>query len=179
MKDDPPRVTRQSNLQKPLEYEVRPARRGDIAGIQAVARASWHSAYRHIFSPESIDAFLGSAYGRVSLRAALGNRRATFLVAVHQGRVLGFSQFGDRGGGPELYRLYIDPRWWSGGIGRRLLTHAEMQLAASGARRYFLTVHGKNERSIVFYGKQGFVHEAARDRDDEWYMVKVLVQPEV
>jgi RimJ/RimL family protein N-acetyltransferase len=53
-----------------------------------------------------------------------------------------------------------------------------MQLAASGARRYFLTVHGKNERSIVFYAKQEFVHEAARDRDDEWYMVKVLAQPD-
>ena len=178
MKKEPTDVSRQRNLQKPLEYDVRPARRGDIAGIQAVARASWHSAYKQIFSPESIDAFLGSAYGRVSLRAALGNRRATFLVAIREGRVLGFAQFGDRGGGPELYRLYVDPRWWSAGIGRRLLSHAEMQLMATGARRYFLTVHGKNERSIVFYGKQGFLHDASKDRDDEWYMVKVFEQPE-
>lgn len=171
-------MAQSKNLQKPLEYDVRPGRRGDIAGVQAVARASWHKAYRHIFSAESIDAFLASAYGRVSLRAAIGNRRASFLVATREGRVLGFCQFGDRGGGPELFRLYVDPRWWSHGIGRRLLSHAEMQLTATGARRYFLTVHRRNERSIVFYAKQGFVHQAARDRGDEWYMTKVLSQPE-
>ncbi len=171
-------VGQSKNLQKPLEYDVRPGRRADIAGIQAVSRASWHKAYKHIFSTESIDAFLASAYGRVSLRAAIGNRRASFLVAAREGRVLGFCQFGDRGGGPELFRLYVDPRWWSRGIGRRLLSHAEMQLTATGARRYFLTVHRQNERSIVFYAKQGFIHQAARDRGDEWYMTKVLSQPE-
>ena len=171
-------MNRSEHLDKPISYQVRPGRRGDIAGIQEVARASWHSAYEHIFNKESIDAFLASAYSRVSLRAGLGNRRATFLVAVHEGRVLGYCQFGDRGVGPELFRLYVHPRYWGNGIGRRLLSHAEMQLAACGARRYFVTVHGRNERGKVFYAKQGFAHNATLDRDDEWHMVKLLPTPE-
>ncbi len=167
-------VTQSEYLQKPLNYVVRPGRRGDIAGIQEVARASWHSAYQKIFSQESMDSFLASAYSRVSLRAGLGNRRATFLVAALEGRVLAFCQFGYRGAGPELFRLYVHPRTWGRGVGRRLLSHVEMQLAACGARRYFITVHDRNERGIVFYAKQGFAHDASRDRDEEWYMVKVL-----
>lgn len=171
-------MTPTSKLENPLDYAVRPGRRGDIAGIQAVARASWHGAYREMFSPESIDAFLASAYGRVSLRAAIGNRRATFLVAVDDGRVLGFCQFGDRGAGPELFRLYVDPRCWGCGVGRRLLSHVEMQLRACGVRRYFLTVHRRNERGILFYAKQGFAHDAARDQGEEWVMIKELPPPE-
>lgn len=167
-------VTQSDYLEKRLDYLVRPGRRGDIAGIQEVARASWHSAYQKIFSQESMDSFLASAYSRVSLRAGLGNRRATFLVAAKEGRALAFCQFGDRGAGPELFRLYVHPRIWGRGVGRRLLSHVEMQLAVCGARRYFITVHDRNERAMVFYAKQGFAHDASRDHDDEWYMVKVL-----
>jgi GNAT superfamily N-acetyltransferase len=170
-------VTSPQNLQIPLSFEIRPGRGGDIAGIQAVARASWHEAYRDIFSAESIDAFLASAYSRISLRAALASKKATFLVAQNEGRVLGYSQFGDRGGGPELFRLYVEPRWWGRGIGRRLLSHAEMQFGALGVRRYFLTLHRQNERAKSFYARRGFVHHAPRDHDDEWYMVKVLSTP--
>jgi len=172
-------VEQSENLQKPLHYTVRPGQRGDIAGIQEVARASWHGAYHEIFSKESMDSFLASAYSRVSLRASLANHRATFIVAVLDGRVLGFCQFGDRGAGPELFRLYIHPRVWGRGVGRRLLSHAEMQLAACGGRRYFVTVHNRNERAKGFYAKQGFVHDASRDSDEEWYMAKLLAVAEV
>jgi len=171
-------VTQENNLKVPLDYDIRPGSGGDIAGIQAVARASWHSAYADVFAAESIDAFLASAYSRVSLRAGLSNRSATFLVAVREGRVLGFCQFGDRGGGPELFRLYVHPRAWGRGIGRRLISHAEMHLQALGAIRYFLTVHSANKRAVLFYAKQGFVREPQRDRDQEWYLVKALPVPE-
>ena len=85
------------------------------------------------------------------------------------GRVLGFCEFGDRGAGPELFRLYIHPRVW----GRRLLSHAEMQLATSGGRHYFVTVHNGNERRKSFFVKQGFVHNVSRDSGDECYMGKL------
>ena len=136
--------------QKSLHYTVRPGQRGDIAGIQEVARASWHGAHHEIFSKDAMDLFLASVYSRVSLRASLANRCATFLVAVFDGRVLGFCEFGDRGAGPELFRLYIHPRVWGRGVGRRLLSHAEMQLATCGGRHYFVTVHNGNERRKSF-----------------------------
>ena len=170
-------MTQPDNIQLPLSYQIRPGRGGDIAGIQAAARASWHAAYGEIFSADSIDAFLASAYSRISLRAALANRRSTFLVALHDGRVLGYSQFGDRGAGPEMFRLYVDPRWWGQGIGRRLLSHAEMQFGALGVKRYFLTLHRRNDRAKQFYTSHGFVHHEPRDRDDELFMIKVLGAP--
>ncbi len=161
--------------QKSLHYTVRPGQRGDIAGIQEVARASWHGAHHEIFSKDAMDLFLASVYSRVSLRTSLANRCATFLVAVFDGRVLGFCEFGDRGAGPELFRLYIHPRVWGRGVGRRLLSHAEMLLTTCGGRHYFVTVHNGNERRKSFYAKQGFVHNISRDSADEWYMAKLLV----
>lgn len=157
-----------------LDYEVRPARAADLAAIQTVARRSWHKAYARVFATRVIKNFLAHSYGAANLRAELANRRATFLVAWRRGRVLGFCHFGERGGGPELFRLYIDPDFWGRGIGRRLISHAEMRFLVVGARRYFLTVHRRNTRAILFYIAMGFTHDRGRDHRDEWYMAKVL-----
>lgn len=157
-----------------LTCDVRPASLGDIQGIQAVARASWRRAYRDIFPARTIDAFLADAYAAARLAAALAHRQSTLLVAVGEGRTLAFCQFGDRGGGPELFRLYVCPERWNRGIGRRLLTHTEMQLTVCGVRRYFLTVHRRNRRGIQFYARQGFLRAPAHDRGALWCMTKAL-----
>lgn len=157
-----------------LTCDVRPARDRDIHGIQAVARTSWRRAYQDIFAAHAIDAFLAEAYGKARLGAALADRHSTFLIAVGEGRTLAFCQFGDRGGGAELFRLYVCPRRWNRGIGRRLLSHTEMQLTVCGERRYFLTVHSRNRRAIAFYAGQGFRRSQAHDRGELWCMTKPL-----
>jgi len=157
-----------------LDYEVRPARAADLAAIQTVARRSWHKAYARVFANRVIKNFVAHSYGAANLRAALANRRATFLVAWRRGRILGFCHFGERGGGPEMFQLYIDPDFWGRGIGRRLISHAEMRFLVVGAPRYFLTVHRRNTRAILFYIAMGFTHDRDRDHRDEWYMAKVL-----
>ena len=157
-----------------LDFDVRPARPADLTAIQAVARRSWHKAYARIFATREINAFVANAYGGPNLRAALANPRTTFLVAARRGRILGFCHFGQRGGGAEVFQLYIDPDFWSRGIGRRLLSHAEMRFLVVGARRYFLTVQRRNARAIMFYLGLGFVHDRSRDSGQEWYMYKLL-----
>ncbi len=161
-------------IAKPLDVTVRPARSDDIAAIRAVARASWHAAYGEIFSKRAIGAYLANAYGRRSLHLAMTRSDSTFLVATRRGRVVGLCHFGDRGNGPEVFQLYVDPRFWGRGVGRRLLSHAEMQFLVLGARGYFLTVHRKNIKGLLFYQHLGFTRARAGDRHDEWCLVKRL-----
>jgi len=166
-------MTRQ--LDRSLACDVRPAKAGDIAEIQATAHASWHQAYASLLATERIDRFLAASYGKVSLQAALRSRRSTFLIATQDGSAAGFCQFGDRGNGPELFRLYVHPQRWRQGIGRRLLSHVEMQFLVSGVRRYGLTVYRGNLRAMLFYMKHGFERQPSRDNEQEWYLRKLLV----
>jgi len=161
------------------DLKVRLAQVGDIHAIQLTAAESWRAAYSHIFAPGFIAGFLNSAYAASALRAAITGSRSTFLVAERAGDIAGFAQYGDRGRGAELFRLYVHPRVWRHGIGRRLLSHVEMQFLVLGAARYYCTVHKHNDIGKLFYLKNGFSHIAARDSRDEWYMRKTLWMPEV
>ena len=120
---------------RPLDYGVRPARPGDIGAIQATARSSWTAAYGATMAPETLARHLARGYGTPTLQATLRARNSTFLVAVRGAAVLGFCHFGERGHGSEVFQLYVHPRRWSRGIGRRLLSHAEMRFRVAGARR--------------------------------------------
>lgn len=160
------------------DVRIRTARVDDITAIQAAASESWRAAYGHIFAPGFIAGFLNSAYSTSALRAAVAGRRSTFLVAETGGDIKGFAQFGERGRGPELFRLYVHPRHWRRGIGRRLLSHVEMQFLVLGAARYFCTVHKDNVIGRNFYLSQGFAHVGERDTRDEWCMRKALWIPE-
>lgn len=56
----------------------------------------------------------------------------------------------------ELYAIYVDPGWWSTGIGRSLMDEV---LAATRAGRYErigLWVLEKNARARRFYERAGF-----------------------
>ncbi|MDP6515683.1 MAG: GNAT family N-acetyltransferase [Alphaproteobacteria bacterium] len=158
----------------PIDYQVRLARIGDIGAIQTTARASWTAAYAAILAPPTLAGYLARGYGAPALQATLRARKSTFLVAVRGASVLGFCHFGERGRGSEVFQLYVHPRLWSRGIGRRLLSHAEMRFQVAGARRYGLTVLKGNEQALLFYADYGFERDRKRDSRDEWHLVKTL-----
>jgi ribosomal protein S18 acetylase RimI-like enzyme len=156
--------------------EYRTAEERDIPWIQRTARASWQATYGDIFSAGFIANFLSRAYSRESLRAAIHSSCSVFLVARVGERVIGFCNFGEAisGEGQQLYRLYVDPSYWRHGIGGKLLEMMEERLREQGVSAYFCYVHGENEVGKAFYVKQGFVHDPARDADEEWFMLKRL-----
>lgn len=162
-------------ISRPLAYVVRPARQDDIEAIQKTANESWRKAYRSVLSSAEIDSYLARSYARATLTSALRRRGETFLVAVRNSQVLGFCHFGERGRGAEMFQLYVAPSHWGRGIGRRLVSHAEMQFMSLGFARYCLTVHRRNARAILFYTQLGFEHLARKDRGPEWYLVKTLI----
>jgi len=56
----------------------------------------------------------------------------------------------------EVYALYVEPEWWSAGVGRALLSHAQHALRALGFRDASLWVLESNERARRFYQVAGW-----------------------
>jgi len=67
------------------DVRVRPARRGDVAGIQAVADAAWHAVYDDIIGPERVDEVLGEWYEGEDVEAGVDHDAQDFFVAVRDG----------------------------------------------------------------------------------------------
>jgi len=153
------------------------AREEDVPGIRHVAEASWRTTYRDIFAPEYIAEFLHRSYSIDGLMRSVRNQNAVFLVCRDGSRVVGFCHFGPGRHGSELYRMYVLPDYWRSGIGAQFVQMMEEEWWRQGVIEYYCYVHGQNEIGKAFYLKHGFVHDPARDQDDEWYIVKTTTPP--
>lgn len=146
----------------------------DIAGIQSAARESWRATYRDILPPGVVDDFVARNYAHAALYVAVQRSADIFLVAKDRERVVGFCHLGDRGGGPEMYRLYLVPECWGHGTGSRLLALLEQRLRERGITGYRCFVHKRNERAKSFYARRGFVHDSTCDDGDDECLRKSL-----
>ena len=137
---------------------VRIASIADAGGIARVHIASWQVAYEGVFSHDflgSLDLDIRTGWWEALL---LREERITF-VADSEEVVVGFSLIGpseDAGWG-EVFAIYVDPAHWARGIGRKLLTASEVQLAEDGFERALLWVLQGNDRARAFYERQGWV----------------------
>lgn len=68
---------------------------------------------------------------------------------------------GRAGEAGEVYALYVDPAWWSAGVGRALMSAALAALAAAGYQRAVLWVLAGNGRARRFYEIAGFSADGA------------------
>ena len=139
---------------------VRDARPDDAAQIAVIAGDSWRETYRDIFEPAFIEDFVRRNYAeddlaRQAARAAVADDRH-FLVAERDGSVIGFAQYGVGSSGPELFRIYADPRHYGTRAGAALLHELHARLRGR-IESYRLDVHSRNARALEFYRRQGFV----------------------
>lgn len=169
-----PPVQRAAVGSAPGGYEVALAVEADIPGIQFAAAESWRTAYREIYSPDYIEAFIGRAYSAESLRRVIGSLQSVFVVAREEGSVVGFSHAGYGPRGAELYRIYLRPAWWGSGVGDLLLQRTELWLRDEGYPGYGCFVHADNQVGRRFYTRHAFRHLAEHDDGDHLFMWKEL-----
>jgi ribosomal protein S18 acetylase RimI-like enzyme len=150
---------------------VRQATGTDGDAVADVQERSWQQAYRHIFPADELDrgGFIKPELWRQRL-AVPPTGWATFVGEDGDGAVVGFVTVGpsrDERGVGEVYAIYVDPRSWSGGIGRSLLARAEEHLA-TGYRRATLWVLDDNPRARRFYEKAGWRPDGERKTELRW-----------
>lgn len=155
----------------------RPIQASDADAVFAVAQEAWRFTYASIFDPAFIEQFVSRNYAPEQLRALVprvDSGALFFDVAVDADQVVGFCHIGVAAQGAQLFRIYLLPAYIGRGIGSGLLQRGEAFLQSRGLDSYFCFVHKNNELGKRFYLRQGFIHRAERDQDDEWYMEKRL-----
>ena len=79
-----------------------------------------------------------------------------FFVAEREGALVGTVMAGYEGHRGWINYLAVEPELQGGGLGRRLMDHAEERLRALGCAKINLQVRATNEKVIGFYESLGF-----------------------
>jgi ribosomal protein S18 acetylase RimI-like enzyme len=146
---------------RPVVRPVDPAELPDVARVRV---ASWRAGYAGLVPDAELEAI-----GTPDRLALWAERMATStgtstLVAVLDGRVVGFSAYGAErsdlapavAGRGEVYALYVHPDAWGRGAGHALVTATIAALRERGYDAVSLWVLTGNARGIAFYERQGF-----------------------
>jgi ribosomal protein S18 acetylase RimI-like enzyme len=88
-----------------------------------------------------------------------------FVLADIDDRLAGYACFGRIPctiGSFDLYWIAVDPAWQRSGIGRALVSAAELQIASRGGRRLYIDTSGRDQYDSTrsFYERVGFRCEA-------------------
>lgn len=157
---------------------VRPAGPEDADGVVRVQIRTWQTAYAGIM-PGSVLAHLDDEWQRrtqvVRERLAAGSAPFSTLVAVDDGRVVGFATYGpyrrqeeDAGPGPldptvgEVLAIYVEQAYQGRGAGRALMDRAVAALRAQGLETVRLWVLEENAPARRFYERYGYVADGVR-----------------
>jgi ribosomal protein S18 acetylase RimI-like enzyme len=136
--------------------ETRDAGVDDVRGIQNVVRTTWDHTYRESIPDGVRKEFISQAYSEDSIRHRM--EANVFLVASHNGSVVGFADFRSRSSTEvELAAIYVLPELQGRGIGTRLLQAGIGRFPLS--KSLVLQVEQDNTRAQRFYEAHGFRHE--------------------
>lgn len=123
---------------------VRAAMVDEAPAIARIHVDSWVATYTGVFPPQMFDEFplqrREQVWSQEAARGADATQRRALLVAVKDGRVLGFASVGPYrvqpsdepacGADGELFALYLDPTLQRRGVGRLLWAAAAQRLRA-------------------------------------------------
>lgn len=128
---------------------------------------SWQAAYRGLISDDYLDRL--DPADRAA-RYTFGRTDADgphTVLAVDGDRICGFATTGrsrdpDRERAGELYAIYVDPGWWSRGVGRLLMEEARRRLTDQRYSEAVLWVLTGNTRAERFYRTDGWEPDGDR-----------------
>ena len=147
---------------------IRPARSADAVRLAEIHIAAWRRGCRDILPAKLL---LGVSVERRTRDWTqwLASPSSWTYLAEHEGRSVGFATLGSlRANGRsvrstvEVRRLYVDPKYWRGGIGRELHEQVLAEARARGFSQLVLWVLTQNQRARAFYGALGFEPDRTR-----------------
>ncbi|KAL9084873.1 MAG: hypothetical protein Q9159_004994 [Coniocarpon cinnabarinum] len=174
-------------------FQVRPATEADVHQIVDIGRSVFSVEFAHTMTPEDLVKYLDEFYTAPQILSDLSDPSYTIFVASTAGPdpcVAGFAYLRYGAHEPcvesypkriELWRLYVDSRLQSAGVGKLLMQRCFNSAIDQGFRTMWLGVYEENWRAQKFYLKHGFekVGEHGFWTGDtvttDWIVVKSLV----
>jgi GNAT superfamily N-acetyltransferase len=141
--------------------KTREATTSDALAIAEVHVASWQTAYKHLLPAEWL-ASMSIVDRRAKWEEIIYLRQSEVLVAVHNGKVIGFAFSGPSRDHDaalnthELFALYVHPDAWSGRYGWSLWQSVRQSAERQDAQRCTLWAIVGNDRGVKFYERVGF-----------------------
>jgi GNAT superfamily N-acetyltransferase len=140
---------------------LRAANSQDAMDVARVHVRSWQAAYRGLLPAEYLDALKPEDRASRYVFENPDTTKPWTIVAEDNGFIAGFAttapaRDADAEGCGELYALYVDPDYWSRGIGADLMKAARARLAELGFKQAILWVMKGNARAERFYTIDGW-----------------------
>jgi ribosomal protein S18 acetylase RimI-like enzyme len=135
---------------------IREASTADIAGIRAVAEASWEHDYPATLSKESVTDGFEDWYGVERLESELADPKTQVFVYRSDDEVRGFVHAVVDGRDGVILRLYVHPEHREHEIASQLITHVESTLESYDVDRIRAMVLADNTVANEFYRGLGF-----------------------
>jgi len=146
-------------MQSAVNAQVRRARSDDAPALQAILRDTFESTWRPNITAAASEAFLSEDRPG----AYVAERGLEFWVAEIEGKVIGLVHWQN----DFVHALHVRASHARCGVGRRLMDHAEAEIAGAGFAAALLETDTFNQRSQAFYAARGY-QEARRYPDTEW-----------
>lgn len=135
---------------------VKDAEHEDIAAICRFGEEHIRPHYAPLIGAKAADEQVRSWWNETHIDGAVTG--GLVVVAWADGQLVGVGQRGRRGPDHVIYKLYVQPRHRSRGLGPQLLNALIKQLPAS-ADRLYIEHFAANERAGAFYEREGFTLE--------------------
>ncbi len=139
--------------------EIRKASIQDVEIIHELAHEIWPKVYDYMISVEQIDYMLNLIYSSSALENQIRDLKHQFIIYSEEEIPKAFASYSPTLNEPEafrLHKLYVHPTLQGKGIGKKILEYIIEEMRVAKAVLLELNVN-KNNKSIAFYKKQGFV----------------------
>lgn len=156
---------------------VRAATTTDSAQVAAVFLRCWKLSYADLLSATALDFYDAESAGRLWQRLLARSGTIDRIMVAGVGPDVGDGPAGTRGRVAAVSRversgylasLYVDPRVQGTGLGRRLITEAEMYWTGNDVEIARLWVFAENHRARSFYERCGYL-DSGRTRIETNY----------
>ncbi|GAM04092.1 GNAT family N-acetyltransferase [Novosphingobium sp. MBES04] len=163
--------------------DLREAGPTDAVALAELGARSFTAKFGHLYRPEDLANFLAEAHSEENVAAEIANPAMPIMLALEDGRLLGYCKLKLACGWPEhargtkaieLKQLYTDPQATGRGIGAKLMNWALAKVRVEGADEIQLSVYSENPGAQKFYQRYGFekvgdiFFMVGEKRDDEF-----------
>lgn len=168
---------------------LRPATPADAAAIADLGARSFTHKFAYLYNPDDLATYLGQAHTEAKVAAEIADPAMRTMLAVEEGKVLGFCKLVMACGWPEhargahvieLKQLYLDPDLTGRGLGQLFMDWTLAEAASFGADEVQLSVYSGNDGAQRFYDRHGFGKVAdihfmvGQQRDEEFLFARMV-----